>query len=630
MANQKQDGSNLINLEYCTGRCKTLCEQCFVNLGQQGMATCKSTVNPGHMKGLEFAKAGGPPKYAPQVQIDQGKAGYVAPPNVKRGFVLPPNHEQLLARITPSAKGFYNIPTQGSWEAESIKAYKASCKAFDEVEGAEQLGVLPFFLRVSSMSDSSWAPRSWLHMVKEAWGPLCFFNSSICSLDAVNGTPRDGLFDEYHSLVVTVNPGHQALPKFREASSRDVNKAVREAMREAWKRDHWELLSPKGTMGTAVPRPMDFLNPIGVGELGLGQLESVMKFYRLRALPTIRGRFETDLPVVITQMRFKGIEHIAEFARRYKLHMEIRLPSKHYRLDGDVRASALSTTMQEDFSRYYKTAEAPELGRKEVILWTDKDDDRNDSQFAGEASVFYWEDSFWRQANTDAYNDDDYVCDRIHGGCSHCGLCASLNGQGPTLLGVKFAQEENQTADDPPGYMLPYPKIEGAGYIGQLQPQRIEIKTRRRAGGTVKEEVVLPPGADFFAERMNALGVPTDVPLIAEALGWVQNPREPASPEECVELFRKVAQYVQKDGAFVESWNTHENAEATTAYAVWSLMVHAHENGLSDDEVFGYVMGIMEQASDSVDFTEGVDDLWSMWWGDSPWNDQFGPVREEE
>ena len=48
MANAKQDGSNLLNAEYHTARCKTLCEQCFVNFGQQGTATCLGSVNREH------------------------------------------------------------------------------------------------------------------------------------------------------------------------------------------------------------------------------------------------------------------------------------------------------------------------------------------------------------------------------------------------------------------------------------------------------------------------------------------------------------------------------------------------------------------------------------------------------
>jgi hypothetical protein len=630
MANQKQDGSNCINSEYSTGACKTRCEQCFVNWGQQGLATCKAVVNPGHANQLQFAKDGGPPAYAARIAADQGAlAAYNPPPIIPPGKRLPPGREWLIAEITKDrSNGFVNVPTKSSWVDWAIKRHRAQCESFNEAEGAEQLGVLPFFLRVSSMSDSAWAPATWLRLVRDAWEEKCFFNSSINTLRKVKGTPRATLFDEYHALVVTMNPGFQKLPPFRPQSHRALLKAERTAEREAWSRKHWRMLSPLDQMGTAGQTVKgDFLHPYSCTDIGLAHLERVIKFYRLRALPTIRGRFVGDTPpnapLVITQMRFKGLDHALEFVRRYDLHAEVRLPRDRFYKKNvkKLKAASLPKSVVKQFRKYFKLIVDADLERPELHIWTDENDSRNGSPYAGQRSIYVFESSYWRPVNSEYFNDDAYVCDRIHGGCAHCGLCASLDGRGPTVGDVSFWNPENKTEGG--GKMLPYPGIEGAGYIGSVGRQRWTTDNHG-------DRVLVPPGADFFAERMQALGVPLDTPLVAEKLGWVANPRRPADPDECVSIFGNVARYVNKREFFVEGWNTHENAAAATAYGVWSLMVYAAQTGIPDDELFLFVMNNVEAGAGDTPILDGVDDLWSMWDGYSPWLDQFGLIHERE
>jgi len=314
MGNQKQDGSNCINVEYTTGRCQTGCEQCFVNFGQQGQATCKSIVNPEHAGLMKWLLA---------QKTEFGR--YKPPPTFKKGR-LPRGHEWLTRKLTTGGVGMTNIPTMGAWSPWVVDKGRARNKKSQVVKGLERLGKFPFFLRVSSMSDSSWAPFEWLEAVQAAWGDQCFFNSAIRSIKRATKLYGVGVMDRYHKLVVTANPGSQSLRKIRAQTSRLIDSDARKKESNKWARDHKAELSPAGSMGKPGERPRDFFHPQSLSDIGLGSYEDIIKFYRLRALPTVAPRFETDAPVVVTQMRFKGLDHAIEFCRRYGLNCEVRTP----------------------------------------------------------------------------------------------------------------------------------------------------------------------------------------------------------------------------------------------------------------------------------------------------------------
>jgi len=602
MANAKQDGSNLINVEYSTGRCRTTCEQCFVNFGQQGQATCRGTVNPGHDKLLQWL----------DMQPD-----YVSPPKFSHG-ALPAKREWLLREIKATSKGFINMPTLGAWDSWVVK--NPGKRIFDVVTGAEHLGPMPFFLRVSSMSDSSYAPIDWLDLVQNAWGDQCFFNSAIRSIQNRN------ILEHFHKLVVTLNPGKQTVNQFRPATSRFLAKAARTQESAMWKADIMRegKASPKGSMGPRQDLAMDFLHPVTLSMADLGRYEDIIKFYRLRALPTVRGRVETDKPVVITQMRFKSLEHAFEFCRRYKLNFQVRLPVTKFKANGDLKNDAFHKWSIKDF-RLLKDnhlVRDDDIYGTELHIWSDKNDTRNASPYRGEACVYVFEGSYWRTADTDGFNTDAYVCDRLHGGCSHCGLCASLDGAGPTIDGVEFCNNLNEMQ----GRLLaPFPGPEGAGYLGYLSKEHMTTTGK----GAKKKEKFVSAGSDLFATNLQALGVEMDVPQVLR--GWAANPQETADLDDALLLLQSSADYLQKvDGPyFCEGWNTHENVETSIAFACYSIMVYAAERGDSYEKAMNLMFEVCGAASDDIDVLEGLDGIVEMWDGMSPWNDVFGPVFEE-
>jgi hypothetical protein len=139
---------------------------------------------------------------------------------------------------------------------------------------------------------------------------------------------------------------------------------------------------------------------------------------------------------------------------------------------------------------------------------------------------------------------------------------------------------------------------------------------------------VYPAGADSFAQQMTKLGVDADRPAIADYLGWRNNPREVAHPDDCIQIFADVRDYLTKRERFTESWNTHENAQTAVAYAVWSLMAHARAYNLDYDEMFDFVCAHANAGAGDFDVMDGVDDLWEMWDDFSPWHDVFGFPEE--
>lgn len=563
MANQKQDGSNITSAEYSTGRCKTRCEQCFVNFGQQGMATCKGIVRPDRRAGFEF-------------MVREGKRTKLWTPPPPQTAEERQKHGERLGAIRPDAKGFFNIPTQGAWEKWIVEERKQTVKI---KTGPRKGKSYPLFLRASSMSDSSWAPGDWINAVRDAWGGYCFFNSAV---RAVKMRPAN--LDLYHKLVVTMNPGEQKVPKM------DPRVGLKASQRDD------PLPQVVGSMGAAAEKARDFLHPETLEMAGFRGYEDIIKFYRLRALPTVRGPVETDRPVVVTQMRFKSMAHGLEFCRRYGLEREILVPRKQWSATGMPPKKVMESSDRFDVPMFSYEGNAVRLR-----IWSRKGDKRNFSPYAGEASEYVseymWHDSFLRVMNVEAYDADPWVCDRAHQGCKACGLCASLDGTEPGDA-------------NPLNMYPPVPGPEGATYL------------EHNPAGADDE-------GDFFQDRlvegMERAG------LTANAGRRLRNPGPPAPSLEWIgDSLAAVADYLDKDTStdadFCEGWNTHEHASALTAMSIWSLMVHAKHHGLSRDEAFDWIDAFVAESTDGADPCSGVGDLVEMWDDDSLWTEQFGPT----
>ena len=652
MANHKQDGSNLINIEYSTGKCGTQCEQCFVNYGQQGMATCLNWSAPGFEKPRQYAAAEarkyarshpGHEIYNPGLAPDPSQVLLPAAGKYRAVTKLPKDFQMLRWAIPSKGKpGFWQIPVKVAREPWVVKKHRARCYMFDEVEGIEQLGVMPIFLRVSSMSDSSRAPAEWIRQVREAWGDHCFFNSAIRTIDwAMHHPVQRAVLDEYHKLVVTTNSGQQRPPLFmprtvrvkpagRGASKARVEKGKSlryrvEKRRQRWIATHDQVRgSMLGEAGQI--KPFDFFHPKTLSEIGLGHLESIIKFYRVRAFPTMRPVVNTDAPVVVTQMRFKGFENLAEFARRYALKLEFHVPSWKMNKTGarEPNSKVFPAGLKQHFFDVFTWVEDEQATRTEAWISDPEGRYPNASPHAGEPSRFVYESSFFRPIDLHYFDEEPYVCDRLRGGCAFCGLCASLDAQGPTIDGIPYCNELNRVSQ---GLLAPLPGGRNAGYIGVLSQRGVEV----RFDDGKKVEVI--PG-DFFATHMRALGYTLDTPVVFE--GWQANPAErpPLHPDECAAMFADVAAYLEKgaygtEEYFCEGWNTHENAAATCGFAVWSLMVHAKLAHMSREQAEEWILGIMYDATNNIDVLAGADELWDMWDDYTAANDQFGPTSPE-
>jgi len=270
--NQKLDGSNQGNVEAYTGRCPVMCEQCFVNWGQQGFTTAYNILNKKNHKWFAYA--------------------------VKHGWHKPKADPTGQRLGVVEQRSTYRIPRMPSPHS------KRRLKTVECDDGRMH----PAFLRVGSMSDSSLSPQDWNDNVREIWGDYCYFNSAI---QAVKKHPNQ-LRETFHNVVITVNGGRQKLPPVPQPGPLGTSASFDVSL---------EFI--RGSMGAAKPKPSDFLHPQTLTDIGLGAYEDRARFYRLRAIPTIHGEIETDKPIVITAMRFKSVAHILEFARRYQLNIEV-------------------------------------------------------------------------------------------------------------------------------------------------------------------------------------------------------------------------------------------------------------------------------------------------------------------
>lgn len=156
-ANAKQEDSNLLSAEAYTGQCPVKCEQCYVNFGETGMATCTAIVEGN----------------SPEAQEARRRAK-------KRGW----DGKASVIWKKPDREWF----NQGPRLIRLKTGY-----------------IIPSILRISTMGDSSIAKKKWCQDILELWGDHCFFNSTIRILR----TRQRNIREVFHKVVVTVNGGYQ-------------------------------------------------------------------------------------------------------------------------------------------------------------------------------------------------------------------------------------------------------------------------------------------------------------------------------------------------------------------------------------------------------------------------------------
>jgi hypothetical protein len=554
MGNEKQDGSNLLSLEATTGRCKVFCELCFVNLGQQGFTVPLNILHPWKAKAW----------------YDEAKQkGWKAPPKdpTPEEVVVEDGKEIPLWRL-----GLANVAS-ATMIPKTTKSAKPSRRR--KLIKCNDGSMLPAILRVSSMSDSSLSPRPWLENVRDMWGGYCFFNSNIRAV----GRHPEMLQEVFHKVVVTMNGGYQKLAKPTPKVGMEYAEgeiARRLKLPEGYKFGIDTKRDILGSMGAAADEDADFLNPLSLSDIDLADYEDLIKFYRLRVCPTIWPDPHTDRPVVCTVLRFKGLGLLLEFARRYKLHAEVLTNSPAAKKEAAIFEVPVSPARSD--------------GRTRARIWTDKDDDRNDSEYAGEASEYIWEGSFMRPENKELLDEWPYVCDRLSHSCKACGLCATVDGT--DAGGVSGVMAEYGLF--PESWQTGYVMDEGA------------------------------PSDEWFGELLEeAAGASED--------GFVKNPADEVDLDWVSAALQELARYnLQGESSknyCVEGWNTHEDVLNLTAYCYWVLLRAGRRAGLSGPDAIAAAHDFVDGATGGINFMWDARELELMWGDDGPWVEQFGSTR---
>jgi hypothetical protein len=520
MANDKQAGSNIVQIEYTTGVCSSTCECCFVNLGDRGLAQCKDVLVPRNKHAFAHAMEEG------------ARTGLYTPPPILRGARARRGEELLRGEITESGQGLFDIPLRTpAWGIDPVKAAK------------KIRGTPPMFSRVSTMSDSLRAPADWLRAVREAWGDYCFFNSSVNTLRwVVKHRGQKHALGEVHKLVVTVNPGRQKLQPFRPAITRFRDKRMRIRAMFDWRDEVKRRGYPQGSMVSGREKPGSFFQPLSLSMIDLAGMEPLVKFYRLRLLPTIWPRFEADSPVLVTMLRFKGVEHILDWCRAYELNAEVRLGKRYMNAEAPRLRSLWPQVKIVQWAGY-------DIG-KQVLVWSKKRDPLNTCPDAGEASVFEHDGSWYRPRDVEAFDPWPYVCDRARGSCKMCGLCVTLDG----------TQDRNTNWLNvmPWGDVWPpIPGPDGARYIGE---------------------------AGLFESALQERGIVSGLEGLGSPEAYRLNPGGPLHVDDALALLKQVEDYFTGGEDWREDWNTHEQASTTRDLAVWSLAVRAQSRGMDFDE----------------------------------------------
>lgn len=553
MANMKQDGSNITSVEFSTARCRVQCEQCFVNYGQVGGTVVKNIMDPRKVLPGARGSTRNWLKYATTVKDDGGKLIWRLP---QKGTVT----------LTPKSYGWDELTEAQralDWPRLTAESAFGIPKVPDKLlkgpprePAAVPGGTMPWVCRVSSMSDSAQAPLWWCQKVLAAWGDQCFFNAaggSACSPDK-----RAHWDSAFARVVITANGGWQELLPLKQFGE---------------KPGLVPLSFFRGSMGERAPG--DFLDPLTIVDRGLpASLEQQVKFYRLRALPTIQGRLETSVPVVITQFRLLGLPNALEFCRKYGIDIVPRIRSTR-----DRKACAAFGV-------------APVIvGKTEpCALHLRYNGSDNVSAKRGAATIMRFEAGYYR-SSPDQWDHLPYVCDRTHWSCVACGLCASLDGTQP-------------------------------GGVNQLN-----VLTTSSGRG----DVLMAPepyGADYLPHRKGHGDPNYYASIFTEEDGrWVANPD--VNEDWIAGALEEVAGYLKQgldaDTNACESWNTHEDVRTLTAFCYWNALKIMKRNGVAFDRAVKGVEAWFMQVSDSF-VLDDVDELRSMWDGESAWTDTFGEV----
>ena len=594
MANSKQFGSNGLNAEYSKGYCRTRCENCYVNFGDRGPQSRQVFASA---KQTDFSiKVGRRDKtYTPPRKLTKEELAAIGPGErpLTRVIAGGDQGDENALDTLMNPKGMYDIPYVGGQDPNLIDKYKAHCAKHGVIEGREDEGLYPFFMRVSTVSDSCRAALSWLKKLRMTWGDYCFFNSSIRSM-AWAARERPEVLEVFHKLVVTTNPGFQNIRPVRPATSYVSDAEERKRLRAEWAVKLVEGDVPWMSMGPAKDKAMDFYNPKTLTEIGLGHMEKTIKFYRLRAVPSIMPRLETDRPVVITQLRFKGIQGGIEFARRYGVEAKVLCGTGFYHVDGVTPSAGAEREFRHWWDRAKFVPDMSIKGRRLLLRSRPSGDDRNTSKHAGKWSLYAPIRNWYRPVSTAYLDNEDWVCDRSTGSCANCGLCCSLDGTQRDNI--------NRLNVNPDGEVLaPIPGPEGAFYLGAgLQ-------------GTDYFDAVLRAHGVGLAEIL--AGDPFDVDF---SEGFRLNPEgvEPMHPDNAMEALNEVSLYLKADDIdpFAEGWNTHEDVSATAALSCWSLVAWAYSKGMTKAEArkkFYMTLDAVDEGTGLYDAVPSFEDLWT-------------------
>jgi hypothetical protein len=306
--------------------------------------------------------------------------------------------------------------------------------------------------------------------------------------------------------------------------------------------------------------PTDFLHPLSLTDVGLQDCEERIKFYRLRCLPTIQGRWvnEPQAPVVITKMRFLSMAYLCEFAQRYRLNIEVTCPTN----------SGVKQALQ--FGVIAKRGP-----QTKVLLWSKKNDQRNASPRAGEASEFFQYMSQLRPIGE--FAEYPWVCDRYGGGCGMCGLCASLDGTEP-------------------------------GNANPLNP----IKPKPRAQGYVTQIGQAETWIDYYDKITNQFGPEMFRNPSDDDLEWI------------VERLEECRDYCNNEDEIVEGWDTWSTVETQLTYCCWAVLRAASQANWSEQRAIETVQSLLDRVGIAADMTQTCRDMWS---GESDWIETLGAVH---
>jgi hypothetical protein len=415
------------------------------------------------------------------------------------------------------------------------------------------------------MSDSCVSPLGWCQDIQDFWGESCFFNATIRS---VRARPQN-LVEVFRKVVVTMNGGFQRVYEYPDAAPR---RNIAQAQRT--------IETVRGSMTPKVPGHdvSNFLEPKGLAQIGLADEEHKVKFYRLRALPTIEPPLPpVSAPIVHTILRFKGIADVCEFARKYGLEL---------RYEGD-------DPYQRAVVRGFGFDEQRVTGAPNRLFLRGADVP-NDSPHKDEWSELVSYDAFWRVASKEQLSHLPFVCDRTGEDCKACGLCATLDGTEPGDKSPIMAAH---------GY-LPMPYAE---HFVDIPKSRSNPGVRGALPGTFFREILMEacirgnPGSERcdYAEQ--------DDDWIADVLA-------------------ELAAYVTDADYYNHTWDAHEGASSLLEYCFWALAKKARRQAMDFERAWRAIRLFSVEATGGFDLFGPNPDLMLAWDGYGSVVNQFGEL----